>query len=108
MPSAAWNPVQPSDPGVWAAVVRSRTTAVQAGDHYFFFLPLLFFLPFLPFLATPLTPLPGSAGQRNVDQTRQRIIDRQRLSTTLTWWPPKILSSGSPLRSAPSASPTGR
>ena len=56
MPSAAWNPVQPSDPGVWAAVVRSRTTAVQAGDHYFFFLPLLFFLPFLPFLATPLTP----------------------------------------------------
>ena len=58
MPSAARNSAQPSDPGVWAAVVRSRTTAVQAGDHYFFFLPLLFFLPFLPFLATPLTRFP--------------------------------------------------
>jgi hypothetical protein len=58
----AWrrNLVQPGDPGVWAAVVRSRTTAVQAGNHYFFFLPLLLFLPFLPFLATPLTPLPDS------------------------------------------------
>jgi hypothetical protein len=49
----------------------------RPGNYYFFFLPLLlFFLPFLPFLATPLTPLPDSAGQRNVDQTRQRIIDR--------------------------------
>ena len=83
MPSAARNSAQPSDPDVWAAVVRSRTTAVQAGDHYFFFLPLLFFLPFLPFLATPLTPLPDSAGQRNVDQTRQRIIDRYRVSNRL-------------------------
>ena len=109
MPSAARNPSQPSDPGAWAAAARSRTAAVQAGNYYFFFLPLLlFFLPFLPFLATPLTPLPDSAGQRNVDQTRQRIIDRERLSTTLTWWPPRVLLSGSPLRSALSTSPTGR
>jgi hypothetical protein len=94
----------------WTTAARSRTAAVQAGNYYFFFfLPLLlFFLPFLPFLATPLTPLPDSAGQRNVDQTRQRIIDRERLSTTLTWWPPRVLLSGSPLRSALSTSPTGR
>ena len=78
-------PAQSSDPGIWTAAVGSRTTAVQAGNYYFFFLPLLlFFLPFLPFLATPLTSLPDLPGQRNVDQTRQRIIDRRRLSTTLT------------------------
>src|SRR4029077_9914708 len=102
-------PPSPVIPGVWAAAVRSRTAAVQAGNCYFFFLPLLlFFLPFLPFLATPLTPIPDSDGQRNVDQARQRIIDRRRLSTTLTWWPPRVLSSGSPRRSAPSTAPTGR
>ena len=64
--------------------------------------------PSYPSWPCPSPRFPDATGQRNVDQTRQRIIDRQRLSTTLTWWPPKVLSSGSPLRSALSTSPTGR
>ena len=52
-------PLSPGDPGVWTAAVRNRTTAVQAGNCYFFFLPLLlFFLPFLPFLAMPSPRFP--------------------------------------------------
>ena len=55
-----------------------------------------------------ITPLPDSDGQRYVDQERQHIIDRHRLSNTLCWWPPRVPSGGSPRRSALSTSPTGR
>ncbi len=37
---------------------------------------------------------------------RQRIIDRRRLSTRLSWWLPRILSSGSPPRSSLLTLPT--
>lgn len=51
------------DPALWTAAVRSRTAAVQAGNHYFFLVPFLpfflSFLLFLPFSAMSVTPFPA-------------------------------------------------